>query len=278
MLPRTQQIVSRRAFLHAARRRVWSENVWPLDSATLDAHTRRAAALFECAADATSVSAHLAAQLRRLLAAVADDRVAASYGAVPRVDAAAGGVWLRGGAVPRGTLVASWPGVTFLPTDVMTIVHAGPDQFPELAWLWRLQQTAQTSRLRLDPSAQPPPPPPPRNESLITRSDGVVFDAAGCDAVFRFVNPFALAHKMRVAAGAANVVPLTLNLAIESSDERLLPFIGNVPYPFGVEEILSPADNSLNLTRDAERDPFQPLLLFVTTRDVAADDELVQDA
>lgn len=275
MLPRTQQILSRRSLLHAARRRVWSENLWQLETAAFEAHTRSTAALLGCAADASSVSAHLAAQLRRLLTAVADDRATAyaPSGAVPRVADNGGGVWLRGGGVARGTLVASWPGVSFLPTDLMTIVHAGPTHFAELAWLWRLQQSAQSSRLKLDSETAAQPP---RNNAQITRSDGVVFDADGCDAVFRFVNPFALAHKMRVAASAANVAPLTLNLELASSDERLLPFVGNVAYPLGVEEILSPADNSLNMTRDAERDPFQPLLLFVTTRDVGADEELVQ--
>ncbi len=108
----------------------------------------------------------------------------------------------------------------------------------------------------------------------MTRSDGVVFDATGCDVVHRFVNPFAVAHRMRVSA-AANVIAFPLDVALATSDERLLPFLGNLPCPLGVGEIMSPADNSLNLTSDADKDPFQPLLLFVTTRDVGADEELL---
>jgi hypothetical protein len=215
-----------------------------------------------------------------MLTAVADDK-ASSYlrsSAVPTV--AAGGVTVRHGVVPKGSLIASWPGVTFLPTDIMAILHAGAEQFPDLAWLWRLQQSAQAARLQQ--TATPPQPPqqevvsaPRKDDLVMTRYDGVVFDATGCDPVQRFVNPFALAHRMRIDGNRSNVMAFPLDVSLAKSEERLLPFVGNVPCPFGVGEILSPADNSLNLTNDAERDPYQPLLLFLTTRDVFDGEELL---
>lgn len=119
-----------------------------------------------------------------------------------------------------------------------------------------------------------------RSDWLITRADGVVFDASRCDAVARFVNPFAVAHRIRIAPSAVdgNVVPVSLNIELATANERLLPFVGNVPCPFGAEDILSPSDNLLNTAEDKSRDPFLPLLLFVTTADLAPDAELLQSA
>jgi hypothetical protein len=279
MLPRTQQILSRRSLLHASRRPTWHENLWTVESSTHASLLSAAASALAC--DVAHVHTALHAQLRRLLTAVADDKPA-SYlrsAALPRVDAA--GVFVRHGAVPKGSLIASWPGISFLPTDIMAILHAGPEQFPDLAWLWRLQQRAQTARLQQQQQQEQQQQQLPaigvtrKDDVVMTRSDGVVFDATGCDVVHRFVNPFALAHRMRVSGAAANVIAFPLDVALATSDERLVPFLGNLPCPLGVGEIMSPADNSLNLTSDADKDPFQPLLLFVTTRDVGADEELL---
>jgi hypothetical protein len=217
-----------------------------------------------------------------MIGAVVGDAPLQSYcGAVPSWSAERGAVTLQGGA-PRGALIASWPGVSYLPNDVVTILHCGQQQFPDVAWLWRRQLAAQQAHLaKLQASAAAMPVSASDDDhSLITRADGVVLDASRCDAVAQFVNPFALAHRIRVAprGTAGNVLPVSLNVDVARADERLLPFVGNVPCPFGANDILSPSDNLLNTSEDPARDAFMPLLLFLTTAELAPGAELLRDA
>lgn len=268
-LARATRLRAQRELLHGARRRIWHENLWSVEAADSSV-----AMPPDVASD----------RLWRMLGAVVGDSPLHSYcGVVPTWNAERGGVWLQGDkSVPRGTLIASWPGVSYLPTDVLTILHCGQQHFPDVAWLWRRQLAAQQAHLQRQSNVNVAPEvdSSTRSDSLITRADGVVFDASRCDAVARFVNPFAVAHRIRVAPTGVNgnVVPVSLNVELVSASERLLPFIGNVPCPFGAEDILSPSDNLLNTAEDKSRDPFLPLLLFVTTADLAPDAELLQSA
>jgi hypothetical protein len=288
---RAAHLNAQRALIHGARRRLWHDNLWPLDADVAAAHTRRTATLLACTE--SEVDTRLTSLLWRMIGAVVGDTsLHAHCGAVPHWNAERGAVTLQssGKAVPRGSLIASWPGVSYLPTDVVTILHCGQRQFPDVAWLWRRQLVAQQAHLLKQTDAAAAAAAASKtpttttgggdDDDVITRSDGVVFDASRCDPVARFVNPFALAHRIRVAPSgtAGNVLPVSLNIDVARADERLLPFVGNVPFPFGADDILSPSDNLLNTSSDESRDAFMPLLLFLTTTELAPDAELLREA
>lgn len=71
-----------------------------------------------------------------------------------------------------------------------------------------------------------------------------MIDASECgDLVARFVNPLAVAHRIRSSHDAEqqNVVALPIDVDVRHElTERQQPFLPNVTYPFSAKDILSP--------------------------------------